>query len=856
MWKSETKSEIDTCKSKKSRFIGMTGATLRSKAESKACYWLLFTFCLIFCFAPNQGQCDILDLSSGKLFSPSVGQRFYDIAYELANQEHITPSQAEQAIILLAAATNLDSKALTGGYKIADSAEATIYAQTGKNILPEIIKLSCQYSQRDRSTLVMNLLTGYVDESTDLEIARTAIRYLLGQLDSREQRETMLEELLRNIEGKNPGLDSEIAASIGMLKAEKADWQAAQYYFMRAFNSNKFNDFAFAKLIELVPDQVDPAMYFEHLRLALSENPLDMQRVLEFAQYAERLQLYKIAIDAYQYCAELFDFLNPSKPLPAFIYLPWAMSCYNTQRNQHKCIQIADRLRQNGQFDLLLEAIAAKALAKIGNPDQAAQMLRRAEIDALDDIEHRLSQESVVAPSQQRIINRQLSIDAERLAWYYCFVSPKPANALDWANKAYSLNPDSATSASILAYALVMNDQTDWARPLISSYEQQPITLFAQAQIQLLQGQKEAAIKSLKSVINSDPGSLEAELANELLLQTGGEYIPPTDPHIVLTVLKNTFGQAIVPEFVGAEKIISVNISARGSKFPYGADLGASIAVTNRFSEPLVISENGLFKGHVRIDADINGDIKAKIPNLIDMRVRPACPLKPGQSVVVPLRLVTGELRKIMVLYPQAYLEIEFTAFLDPVENVDGKLINGIPGIEPVKMLIKRPGVALSTRYLQNRFNSLSLGKQGQKIQTAQLFIGLLLEQNAMANRQPLYKFMYADWMPALLESALMQNLRDSDWIVKTHTLARMLSLPLDYKMTRAVSENLNDENWPVRLMALYMLNKDGGNNFRKVLNYRAKFDSSKLVRDMAIALGGTPPDAEQMSSQPTKKSL
>ena len=104
--------------------------------------------------------------------------------------------------------------------------------------------------------------------------------------------------------------------------------------------------------------------------------------------------------------------------------------------------------------------------------------------------------------------------------------------------------------------------------------------------------------------------------------------------------------------------------------------------------------------------------------------------------------------------------------------------------------------------------------------------------------------------MPALLKSALVHNLTDDDWVVKAHTMACMLSLPLDYELMNAAAQNLNDTNWPVRLMALYLLANAQDSNFGKVLDWSAKYDSNKLVRDMAIALGAAVPEPP---SQPTQ---
>jgi len=171
---------------------------------------------------------------------------------------------------------------------------------------------------------------------------------------------------------------------------------------------------------------------------------------------------------------------------------------------------------------------------------------------------------------------------------------------------------------------------------------------------------------------------------------------------------------------------------------------------------------------------------------------------------------------------------------------------NSLTNIEPAKLVIKRQGTNLTAKYLRNRFSSLTKGRQGQKTKAAQLFTGLLAEQNAMANREPLYKFMYADWMPAMLKSALLHNLTDDDWVVKAHTMVSMLSLPLDYELIEALAENLNDTHWPVRMMAIYLLTKNQDSNFAKVLDWTVKYDSNKFVRDMAIALGATIPEQKE----------
>jgi len=757
-----------------------------------------------------------------RLFSPLVGQTFYDLAYELANYPNITPQQVEQAITLLTATIKLDSSA--------------------KYILPDMIKLLPRYPRQDYSQLMYQLLINYVDKSADLEVTETAVSYLLKGLNSIEEREKLYEKLLAKLGGKSAILDSELSTQLGLIKAEKTDLKTAQSYFISAYNKNNYNKIAFAKLTELLGEKITPSMYLEHLRLALDENPLDIQAVMAFAQYAERLELYKMAADAYQYGAELFGFLRPSETLPAAIYLPWAINSYNVPRGKNKCLQIASEIRQAGRFDLLLEAIAGKAAQKSGDNKQAQIILRTAADKAI---------ELSLRDAQFGNI-RQKAAGYQQLAWFYSFAMADYDKAVVWANKAYSAEPNSPTSAAILAYALVMSGQSDWPRLLLENYKHNQIADLTFALIQLSDKQKAAAIETLKVAIAKDPSSLAAERAKEVLTAQGTQYIPPLDPTVVMNAMTGEFGQAIVPTFQSPEQLISVRLKLRGSRFSYDSPLDATVAIENKSSHALVVSDSAFFKGYISIDANVTGDINANIPNLVTLRVRPALPIKPGTGISVGVHLVTAKLKNILLSHPQASLRIEFNLFIDPVVTDKGLAVSSLAGMQPVKTVIERSRIELSSKYLQNRLDSLAKGRQGQKITAARLFAGLLAEQQLMANRQPDYKFVYADWMPDLLESAMKRNLADPDWVVRIHTMAAMLPLKLDYELTAAVADSLDDSRWPVRMMALYLLTKSQGTKFQKVLDWTAKQDQNEYVRQMASALSGKNSEKSRPSTDST----
>jgi hypothetical protein len=735
-------------------------------------------------------------------------------------QKMIDP-ELNQALLFLLATTQIDSRAnyaLPEMLNIVSTLETSNENDTKRtSFIP------------DRLVMVNQLLLSYTNNTSDFSVLRETIENVLDQLDSREEREQFIQNLFASgLQGKNNRFDSYLVTKLGLYSAEKTDLQAAATYLIQAYNLDNFNHLAFSKFAEIVPDQIQPQMYLKQLRLKLVENPLDLAACLDFANFAEGLELYEIASEAYTYCADLFFYLYPSETLPSSIYLPWALSYYNTERNHYKAVQIADGILESGRFDLILESIASKAAEKSGDTQKAQELLRTTQETAL-----------------KKYMQNPNQVMAEQISWFYSFVDIQPMKALDWANKAFSYDPNSTSAASLLAYNLAENGQAELAQTITDNYASNQIIDLTLARVALSMGNTESSIEYLNSAIKKDPTSFEADLAKNILVQQGGQYISGIDAELTLQTLQGELNMPVVPQFITPQDIISVNINVRGSRFSYGTALEGYIAITNNSSQPLIVSDNSLFQGNIRVDATITGGISMKIPNLIKKKVLPSLPIQPNRNLLIPLSFSTGQLKDILKTYPQASLEVELTAYIDPVTDFDGTIFNNLKQIEPVSVTVSRAGLDLTRRYLQNRFDSMSTGRHSQKIQTAQLFIGLLEENNAMVNQPASYKFMYADWMPELLKSAVIETLSDRDWIVKSNTMAEMLSLGLDYELTNAVAENLNDTQWPVRFMAIYLLAKNQGSEFNKVLDWHAEYDPHVIVRNMAIALGGEKPEPE-----------
>ena len=217
--------------------------------------------------------------------------------------------------------------------------------------------------------------------------------------------------------------------------------------------------------------------------------------------------------------------------------------------------------------------------------------------------------------------------------------------------------------------------------------------------------------------------------------------------------------------------------------------------------------------------------------------------MPPGRSLSASVRLSCGALRRILMEHPQANLDIEFTLYIDPITTSDGQVRNQIPGLDPVTVSVRRPKIDVTAAYVHSRMDSLASGVEAQKIRTSQLFTGLLKEQNVMARHGTLYPYRYAAWLPNLLRSALLTDAGlllsqgEGDWVVKVNAMADLLSMPLDSELAAAVGGNLNRSQWPVRMMAIYLLGATQGQEFDRVLDWMAQSDPSDLVRAMATAV-------------------
>ncbi len=757
------------------------------------------------------------------VFSPSGAKAVYEIArdlYSSASEKQFEMND-QLAMLMLIAALEMDQD---GGYVYAD-----------------VIRLGNRDIRGNSANAVRSALEQYISRDANTAIAREGIVYLLDALGYREQREQLLSSLIRISEDRNEALTSLLQTQLGILASEKADFPTAQKHLLAAYKLNPYNELTFGKLTDIhrrLESPVPPVQFFIHYRSRLQADPYDLEAALRYAQMARDLAVFEIATVAYQYSAILFTYLNPQAPLPPFIYEPWTLCALRTG-SYTTCLEIAQRIREQDQFNLVAEAAAGLAAKKLDDTQQSGEYF------------------SAVGRAESLVESSEgASVSPALIAWFYQFALPNTDKALAWANRAYGKDPNSIPVKGLLANALVESGQTDLGREMaMSIYEQSQAAGIAYAKVLFLDEKRDQALEVLKETVLLAPESLEAQAADDLLEENGSTFIPPVPTGDILQAVNRGFNERIVPTFHEIDDRITVKLTFGGDEFAYGSDLTADLILLNNSNVPIILTGDGFYHGHVRIDAVVSGDINRKIERLIDGMYTFGPQINPGQYYSIEVELLRSELRSLVMSHPQAQLDIEFYVYIDPQVDESGEIVRSMTGRPDAVKLIKRPPVGLTRSYLIQRFNTLSKGTVGQRLKVLELFAGLLREQYAFEEEAE-YRYIYVE--RSLLEDALRLALEDNDWIVRMHTLTMLSEFESDlpFEMIQAVSENINSDNWAIRMLSLFVLAKQESSQFDQVLDWVAKYESRPLVQSIAVALGGEPPEPTQQQAPPQQPDL
>ncbi len=750
------------------------------------------------------------------LFSPQAAMAFAKCAYELYRASDATDADVLQAKVFLYAALVLDPRAT---YVMAD-----------------LIRVLTGIPDRDFGGEIQWALHAYADDpALDMEIANRAAQYLHDRLQDRPRREQQYTKLLEIASTRNRMFSAEIARRIGLLMAEKPDFEGAEKTLLFAYANNPYSSEIFSTIQSIMAKQnmaLRSEVVLQFMRRSIQADPVDVQTAVNFAALAQRIGVVDHAAAGFDYAAAAYRYWNPQTPLPAELNRTLALAHYNDPNTRNQCLVVAEDVRKSGELDLLVEAYAGRAAEKLGRSNQAREILSVAAARA----EKALAEDPATAPA-----------GPELMAWFYAFADPSPEKALAWANRARGTSPQSETVKALFGYVLAMNSQPDLTAEFAKDLSDRiPVAAMAMALVKLSEGEKDSAINLFKNAIRMDGSTLVADHARQWLKEQGSEFVSPEDVEKCRNAIQLEFHESALPVFSPASKRLVAEFKLRGSDLSYGRPIEMNLIIRNPSSEPLIISEDGILKGRYRIDAVVRGDLSVEIPRLIERRIQPSRlimgPSKEypdGRFMAIPLDVDTGRLHPILWGHPQASLDIELIAYLDPVSDDAGHVRNSLPDIPPVRIRFKRPGIKLTRDFLMQRLESVARGQSSQKILAAEVCTGLLYEQMDRDRSGAQYRFIQV--APDVYYDAIRRCLMDDDWKVVFQTLMalNLISSPIPFELTQAVSPLLQNTNWPVRMMALKILSRSSGQSFQQVLDWSASSDEHLLVRDLAVSLGG-----------------
>jgi len=727
-----------------------------------------------------------------QIYSPTASMALVELAQEIICESEIECDSAKRAIILLQAAQYLDPKL------VVPLDEMLVFA----NLDPE----------NDYSEVVYRQLLANVSSGSDIAAPIKAAAYLFHNKNTRSQRQVLLEKILKNVGVNNDFFACEIALELGILAAEISDSDSATYYFKKAYSLNPYNMSAFDKLMEISPDSISYSDYGLYLRRKITVNPFDINYVVDFAVFCHKYGMHELAVKAYAYAIDLFDYQMPGEKLPSVIYVPYAESIVNSNSGVSELFKLLSRLRSSGIFDPEIEVLAT--LNYVGTTDDGLL------VELANNVEEGYERGAV---------------SAQQMAWFYSFGLSDPERALNMANKAYSSETDNVAIKAIFAYALAQNGQSDVAKDIAKDiYKVDQIAAFAYSKILLAEENKTEAIEVLKNAISINPVSFVAKECAKILAQNESEFIPPVDSISLANRMKSNFYDNLVPDFKKPEELVALKMGLSGTEFVYYSAMDAKLTVTNISDRNIVIDKKSFIAGKILVDAKLTGDVEMEIPALIEKELKPGYLIQPGYSATFEIRLDSGLLNEVLAVTPQAEVDIDFITYLDPI-IVDGKLETMLGDFGKIKTTAQRNRVDFTRKYMLQRMDVLENGSIGQKIASIELFAGLLAEQAQIQKTQAKYR--YRVLPPAIINSSLERSLTQDSWETKISAIKALSALDIDFSLVSAISSNLNDPKWPLRLAVLDVLARKQGASFDGVLEWVSKSDANPLVRAYAIAL-------------------
>ena len=640
------------------------------------------------------------------------------------------------------------------------------------------------------------------------------MKYRLAQLNQRSHRDYFIQSMEQQLVDY-PQVLSDMLTLRGILSAEQGDIDNAALLYENAWNIWPYNTDAAGRLLSLPLPQIDAeesslddeeilmlqqqieqnhlvrSIYFEII--SLTNNPLDLDRTVSFADYLYSLNKFEKASLLYSHATKLLKLIDDVAPEGLLKGLTFknAICLYNSQK-YIDCINLLSGSNKD-DVDIPGTAFLILAMKEVGQEEEISNLIGRVNTYA---------DKTIQVTSDETILN-QLYAD---LSWMYCFAVNDIEKALSYATKIKS--EAEGELSPLLAYIQVEIGQIGQAKSTLEKCpENNPLTFLASGIIELKDSQTVKASELLFDAINSNPGVLYSFIKTKLYEINNAEELV-IDKEDIVDIVLNQLSNNILDIAIAPQKYLEYSINPNQKVYKYNDIMFADFSIVNISQMDRYIGENSFISPYVYVYAEIIPDINSsqiKPKNIpLSLRYLASEPvLRPGFSNTFQEIINLGKLDDILSLYPQMGYKIRLHCIPSPLLE-EGKVVSATPSLVPDPVEVERRGFRPSAKRLTSYYSMLRKGQPDERVEAAQLFAAILRENQLADKGNLFYKSTRLNYEKTI--NAILANISHENPIIRAWTVNALSGLLNDKSILNAVTSKLDDPDWFVRLMSLYAL--------------------------------------------------
>ena len=645
--------------------------------------------------------------------------------------------------------------------------------------------------------------------------------YLAVQVQqTNEQRRGLLMNVL-NQAGISNVLQSVLYQELAKLSFEASEDQIGNELLSKAISTDPFNVTARGKALELMGAKVPPVQQLPLLAQMVRANPLRLDVVWRFANALDQTGLHGEAQKWYKYALGVHLKGAGASEISEEELLDLGSS-YVLSGNYDQAMLVLNRLANQNPARVDVEIWLARAQAGMGQQEEADKHLAIAEKLLLDRVQSKPSDLTGVVQT----------------AWFYLIDKPSNTEAQVWAEKAIKLGPNDPKAQLCLGLAAIANGVADEStrESLEDLGRTDPWALLGLIRIMLAgEHTEEELSQAFQIAVSQQSGGWLGIAFRELAASQNmnlrlEEYLARLGQ-----ILANELGNAaeLRDFYRHPQDYLHLKIRPEKPAFNYNEPVILNVSLTNMGSEAITMGPGMMLNPRLVLSAKLTGGLERELKyfDFVSMYERRA--LKPSEGLSASIRLDRGELGKLLRRIPQETITLRVSCILDPQPVGHNEYMPSLAGQISKELMVVRYGFVPRAERMDRLYRLAKDGPLRDRIFST-LLLGDLLGNNqfphAIADTrapQPVEKLRIME----VLEDAA----RDSNWRVRAWVGEAVRFAQLEPGLSKALAEQIQDEHWFVRLMAVRAAGIRG-EDWNDILRQVVQTDANPLVRQMAEA--------------------